>query len=82
MDIKLNNNNVLRYINGKWYRNNQIFTPYGLSKYKYFDKKTNQYMQLQENNPNPIPYTPYLNKLKKKLLYNILIKSNNIKNKR
>lgn len=32
MDIKLNNNNVLKYINGKWYRNNQIFTPYGLSR--------------------------------------------------
>lgn len=64
MDIKLNNNNVLKYINGKWYRNNQIFTPYVLSRYKFFDKKTNQYMQLQENNPNPTPYTPNLNKLK------------------
>ena len=61
--INLTINSVLEHKNGKWYKNGKPFTDYGLKKYKYYDPKEKIYMQLTPF--GTIPYTPYLNKLRR-----------------
>ena len=67
--IKLTNNSLLEYKNGKWYKNGEPFTDYELKKYKYYDQQKKIYMQLTPF--GTIPYTPYLNKLGEETLNKI-----------
>lgn len=72
--IKLNNNSILEYKNGQWYKNGKVFTSYGLSKYKFYDPKKKSYMKLNKNGYAE-PYTPYLDRLQNQELSKIEVLS-------
>ena len=67
--IKLTNNSLLEYKNGKWYKNGKPFTDYELKKYKYYDKQKKTYMQLTAF--SRIHYSTYINKLGEETLNKI-----------
>lgn len=67
--INLNNNSILEYKDGKWYKDGKHFTNYGLKKYKFYDAKKKSYMQLNKDGYAE-PYTPYLDKLSEQVTRN------------